>query len=165
MNTAGGAIYIIVISSAKGREKDFGTQAMEMWRQWGCALLSKFGMTILKLWRWLLHKLRYTTPQLYAGPRMHRVRRLASGWGGSVDSRHPLAKPTWVQSAVFQLASELPNAGCRTLASSFNLAYASSEQRISKTWVYSLLKARAAALALARRKSKRQGGSSPDISP
>jgi putative transposase len=92
----------------------------------------------------------------YSDPRMHAVRRLAAGWGGSGDSRHPLVKPDWVKSAVLQLAHDLPNVGCRTLANSFNLAHAPSNQTVSKTWVASLLKARAAALALARRKSRRR---------
>jgi transposase InsO family protein len=41
------------------------------------------------------------------------------------------------------------------LASNFNLAHAPSGQRVSKTWVASLLKARATAIAQARRKSQR----------
>jgi putative transposase len=41
------------------------------------------------------------------------------------------------------------------LANNFNIAHAPSGQRISKTWVASLLKAREVALALARRKSRR----------
>lgn len=60
--------------------------------------------------------------------------------------------------AVLQLAHDLPpRTGCRTVADSFDLAYASSGQTISKTWVAKLLKARAAALALARRKSRLGG--------
>jgi putative transposase len=55
-----------------------------------------------------------------------------------------------------QLAHDLPNAGCRALANNFNLAHAASNQTVSKTWVASLLKARSAALALARRKSRRR---------
>jgi hypothetical protein len=74
----------------------------------------------------------------YTGPRTHPVRCMAAGWGGSSSSRHPLAKPGWVKAAVLQLAQDLPNAGCRTLSNSFNLAHAPSGQRISKTWVASL---------------------------
>jgi putative transposase len=109
--------------------------------------------------RWLLSLLlpcksqRTTT---FTGPRMYSVRRLAAGWGESGGSRHPLAKPDWVKSAVLRLAHDLPQAGCRTLAHNFNLAYAPSNQTVSKTWVASLLKARAAAIALARRKSRRR---------
>jgi putative transposase len=120
----------------------------------------------------LLCRLFYSLPgakhlPAYTGPRMHAVRRLAGGWGGSSSSRrHPLAKPDWVKAAVLQLAHDLPNAGCRSLASNFNLAHAPSGQRVSKTWVSHLLKARAAALALARRKSRcvrRSGGSGEPI--
>jgi putative transposase len=96
-----------------------------------------------------------TTLPAYTGPRMHPVRRLAAGWGDCEGNRHPLAKPDWVKSVVLQLAHDLPNAGCRTLSNSFNLAHAASNQTVSKTWVASLLKARAAALTLARRKSRR----------
>jgi putative transposase len=93
----------------------------------------------------------------YTGPRMHAVRSLALGWGGSSgNSCHPLAKPGWVKAVVLQLAHDLPNAGCLTLSNSFNLTHASSGERISKTWVASLLKARETALALARRKSQRR---------
>jgi transposase InsO family protein len=56
---------------------------------------------------------------------------------------------------VLQLAQDLPQAGCRTLANGFNLAHRDPGYSISKTWVYELLKARAAALALARVKSRR----------
>jgi putative transposase len=115
-------------------------------RQWFYALLG----LVLAVWRCLLR----SKPKPYAGSRMHRVRRLASGWGESGGIRHPLAKPEWVKSAVLQLAHDLPpRTGCRTLANSFNLAHLTSNQSVSKTWVYNLLKARAAALALARRKS------------
>lgn len=85
---------------------------------------------------------------------MYRIRRLASGWGESGGSRHPLAKPAWIKSAVLQLAHNLPQAGCRTIANSFNLAHLSSKLTVSKTWVSNLLRARSAALALARRKSR-----------
>jgi putative transposase len=109
--------------------------------------------------RWLLSILLRRKPQhasTYTGPRMPAVRRLAAGWGESGGSRHPLAKPDWVKATLLQLAHELPQAGCRTLANNFNIAHAPSGQRISKTWVASLLKAREAALALARRKSRRK---------
>jgi putative transposase len=92
----------------------------------------------------------------YSGPRMHAVRRLAAGWGASGGSSHPLAKPDWVKSAVLQLAHDLPQTGCRSIANSFNLAHTASHQSVSKTWVASLLKARSAALALARCKSQRR---------
>jgi putative transposase len=94
----------------------------------------------------------------YAGPRMHAVRRLTAGWGESGGSRHPLAKPDWVKSAVLQLAHDLPQAGCRTLANNFNLAHAPSGQRISKTWVACLLKARTTAVTLAPRRRARFAG-------
>jgi putative transposase len=94
--------------------------------------------------------------QTYTGPRTHTVRRVAAGWGESGGSSHPQAKPDWVKSAVLQLAHDLPQSGCRTLANSFNLAYAPSNQTVSKTWVASLLKAQEAALALARRKLPRR---------
>jgi putative transposase len=113
---------------------------------------------MLHLWRILLHSSWRSAPQRYPGSRMHRVRRLAVGWGESGGCRHPHTKPAWVKSAVLQLANDLPDAGCRTLASNFNLAYSSSNQTISKTWVYNLLKARAAAVGLARLKSRRRGG-------
>jgi hypothetical protein len=96
------------------------------------------------------------------GQRMHVVRRVAAGWGDCGGNRHPLAKPDWVKAAVLQLAHDLPNVGCRTLSSCFNAAHAPSGHRVSKTWVASLLKARAAALDLARRKPRRvrcSGGS------
>lgn len=86
---------------------------------------------------------------------MRRVRRLTTDWGVSDGKRHPLAKPAWVKSAVLDLAEQLPQAGCRTLANNFNLAYCTSNLTVSKTWVANLLKARAAALALARRSSMR----------
>jgi putative transposase len=92
----------------------------------------------------------------YTGPRMYAVRRLAAGWGASGGSSHPLAKPDWVKSAVLQLAHDLPQAGCRTLANNFNLAYSPSGHSVSKTWIASLLKARAAALVMARCKSQRR---------
>jgi putative transposase len=76
--------------------------------------------------------------------------------GDCAGNRHPLAKPEWVKSAVLRLAHDLPQAGCRTLAHNFNIAHAPSNQTVSKTWVASLLKARAVALALARRKSRRR---------
>jgi putative transposase len=106
--------------------------------------------------------LRYWRRQpAYSGPRMHAVRRLASGWGVSSGSngdvsRHPLAKPDWVKAAVLQLAHDLPLAGCRSLANNFNLTHTASNQTVSKTWVASLLKARSAALALARCRSRRR---------
>jgi putative transposase len=109
----------------------------------------------LRYWR-RLPWLRPSRQPAYSGPRMYAVRRLAAGWGASGGSSHPLAKPDWVKSAVLQLAHDLPQAGCRTLANSFNLAHAPSGQSVSKTWVASLLKARAAALALARCKSQRR---------
>jgi putative transposase len=109
----------------------------------------------LRYWRrhpWLRSALAPTC----TGPRMHAVRRLAAGWGASGGSSHPLAKPDWVKAAVLQLAHDLPQAGCRTLSNSFNLAHAASHQSVSKTWVASLLKARSAALALARLRSRRR---------
>ena len=111
----------------------------------------------LLFWLWkFISVLSHGSPKpSYSGPRMHHVRRLASGWGIFSGSAHPLAKPDWVKSTVLQLANDLPHAGCRMLANSFNLAHAGSGHRISKTWVYELLKARAAALALARLKSRR----------
>jgi hypothetical protein len=109
--------------------------------------------------RWMLSILLHRKVQLtpsYTGPRMHAVRRVAAAWAGSSSSCHPLAKPDWVKAAVLQLAHDLPNVGCRTLANNFNLAHVTSNQTVSKTWVASLLKAREAALALARRKSQRR---------
>lgn len=75
---------------------------------------------------------------------MQSVRRLASGWGDSAAGgfRHPLAKPDWVKSVVLQLAIDVPQAGCRTFANSFNVAHSASNQTVSKTWVAKLLKAR-----------------------
>lgn len=112
------------------------------------------------LWRWFLKLLsqffRVAPKPSYSGPRMHHVRRLAAGWGVPGSSSHSLAKPDWVKSAVLQIAQDLPHAGCRALANSFNLAYRDSGHSISKTWAYELLKARAAALALARVKSRRR---------
>jgi putative transposase len=109
----------------------------------------------LRYWR-RLPWLRPSRQPAYSGPRMYAVRRLAAGWGASGDSSHPLAKPDWVKAAVLQLAHDLPQAGCRTLSNSFNLAHAPSGQSVSKTWVASLLKARSAALGLARCKSQRR---------
>jgi putative transposase len=107
--------------------------------------------------RWLSHLwLRPALAPAYSGPRTHAVRRLATGWGASIGSSHPLAKPDWVKAAVLQLAHDLPQAGCRSLANNFNLAHAASHQSVSKTWVASLLKTRSAALALARCKSQRR---------
>lgn len=105
------------------------------------------------LLRWLIALFRGARKPRYSSPRMHHVRRLASGWASSGSGKHPMTKPDWVKSAVLQLANNLPNTGCRTLANSFNLAHASSGHSISKTWVYVLVKARACALALARMKS------------
>jgi putative transposase len=124
-------------------------------RNW---LLSAAWVLASSLIRWLLSLLlprKAHRAPTYTGPRMHAVRRLAVGWGELGGSRHPLAKPDWVKAAVLSLARDLPQAGCRTLAHNFNLAHAASNQTVSKTWVASLLKARAAALALARRKSRR----------
>jgi putative transposase len=121
---------------------------------------------LIDLVRWLLSLFaRRKALPAYTGPRMHAVRRLAAGWGDSGGNRHPLAKPDWVKSAVLQLTHDLPNAGCRTLSNSFNLAHAPSGQRVSKTWVASLLKARAAALALTRRKSRRRSRSAGSGEP
>jgi putative transposase len=107
--------------------------------------------------RWLSHLwLRPAIPLAYSGSRMYAVRRLAAGWGASGGSSHPLAKPDWVKAAVLQLAHDLPLAGCRSLANNFNLAHTASNQTVSKTWVASLLKARSAALALARCRSRRR---------
>jgi hypothetical protein len=126
-----------------------------------CARTWIFGLNrlLLAAWvlassliRWLLSLLpcrKAHRAQTYTGPRMHAVRRLAAGWAGSSSGnghrRHPLAKPDWVKSAVLQLAHDLPNVGCRTLANSFNLAHAPSGQSISKTWVASVLKAQSVA--------------------
>jgi putative transposase len=109
----------------------------------------------LRYWRrhpWLRSALAPTC----TGPRMHAVRRLAAGWGASGGSSHPLIKPDWVKAAVLQLAHDLPQAGCRSIANNFNLAHTASHQSVSKTWVASLLKARSAALALARLRSQRR---------
>lgn len=130
------------------------------------ALLPAMLPAIRHLWRILLHSGWRSAPQPCTGPRMHPVRRLASGWEESGGCRHPHTKPAWVKSAVLQLAHDLPQVGCRTISNSFSLAYASSNQTISKTWVANLLKARATALALARRKSRcigRSGGSGEPI--
>jgi putative transposase len=124
-------------------------------------LLGYFLILRMNLWR----RLRPALPPAYTGSRMHAVRRLATGWGGwgaSVGSNgqmshHPQAKPDWVKAVVLQLAHDLPNAGCRSLAHSFNLAHSASNQTVSKTWVANLLQAHAAALALARHRSQRQG--------
>jgi putative transposase len=123
--------------------------------------------SLIGLLRWLFNILaRRKAQPAYTGPRMHTVRRLATGWAGSSgSSRHPLAKPDWVKSAVLQLAHDLPNVGCRTLANSFNLAHAPSDQRVSKAWVSNLLQARAAALVLARRKSRRARSSAGSGEP
>lgn len=128
---------------------------MQRWRRWLCIWLS----TLWDVLQRMLRKWLNSSPKRYSGPRMHAARRLTSGWGNSAasGSRHPLAKPDWVKSVVLQLASDLPHVGCRTLANSFNLAHSESHQTVSKTWVASLLKARAAALALARLKSRRAG--------
>ena len=112
---------------------------------------------MLHLRRVLLHNSSSSVPQPYSGARMYCVRRLASGWGESGGSLHPLAKPAWVESVVLQLAHDLPQAGCRTLANNFNLAHSPSGQRVSKTWVANLLKARVAELALMRCRSMRIG--------
>jgi putative transposase len=126
-----------------------------MARMW-CGVRRIADALIALILRWLPFVVQRTALPTSLGPRMHAVRRLTVGWGRSNNgSNHPMAKPDWVRSAVLQFAHDLPNAGCRTLSNGFNLAHAASNQTVSKTWVSSLLKARVAALALARRRSRR----------
>jgi putative transposase len=120
-----------------------------------CALC--FAALLVEAWRVVRRLLGLAAPTPHPGPRMHQVRRVSAGWGDCGGSRHPMAKPAWVKSAIFDLAMQLPDAGCRTLANNFNLAYSMANQSVSKTWVANLLKARAAALALARRRSSGRG--------
>jgi putative transposase len=125
---------------------------------WACGAVRAALRIVRCIFRWILSVMmcRKAKPvSANTGPRMRAVRRLAAGWGDCAGNRHPLAKPDWVKAAVLQLAHDLPNAGCRALANNFNLAHAASNQTVSKTWVASLLKARSAALALARRRSRR----------
>lgn len=122
---------------------------MQRWQRWVGSLLGTLRSVRLSVLRWIRRTWLRSTRKPYSGRRMHAVRRLARGWGDSAakGNRHPLAKPDWVKSVVLQLASDLPQAGCRTLANSFNLAHCSSKLTVSKTWVAKLLKARAAAVS------------------
>jgi putative transposase len=74
-------------------------------------------------------------------------------------SSHPLAKSAWVHEQFFQLAEQLPHAGCRTLANNFNQLHSYAGQSISKSWAYERLKARRYVLALARSRSQLVGHS------
>jgi putative transposase len=95
----------------------------------------------------------------YRRPRLQQVQREASSWSTTGNSSHPLAKPVWVHEQFFQLAEQLPQAGCRTLANNFNQLHSYAGQSISKSWAYERLKARRYALALARSRSPLVGRS------
>ncbi|NJS36124.1 MAG: hypothetical protein HC765_06265 [Brachymonas sp.] len=102
------------------------------------AALVRLGVALLRQWLghlWCkvvsLHSLKLT----YTGPRMHRVRRKAAGWGDlHRSSHHPLTKPDWVRSVIIDLHTALPRAGCRSLANQFNTVHADFGFSVSKTW-------------------------------
>src|SRR5438105_127122 len=94
-------------------------------------------------WIWMWLRAHWRTP----GGRPHGFARFSAG---SVRIRCN-RKPEWVLRQLILLKAHLPNAGCRTLALTFNRVFAHREVSVSKSFVHKALREQAYAVWLARK--------------
>ncbi len=72
----------------------------------------------------------------------------------SASSHRHQCKPAWVQLELVKLKAHMPDAGCRTLALTFNRLFAHRKTSVCKTTAHKLLRDQAHAVALARREMR-----------
>jgi transposase InsO family protein len=68
--------------------------------------------------------------------------------------RHRLAKPEWVHNEVLRLKALMADAGCRSIADTFNRLYANVAMSVGKTFVSELIRKHKHAIEVLRRKIK-----------
>ena len=65
-------------------------------------------------------------------------------------------KPTWVKDKVIYLKVHLPHDGCRKIAIHFNKKYAHDNIKVSKSYVYNIIKANNYAIIKQRKELKKE---------
>lgn len=75
------------------------------------------------------------------------------------DNCHPIRsrrKPAWVTDELIRLKAHLPEAGCRTLAMTFNRLFADLDESVGKTWVAQTIQKHRYEIRVLRRKIKKR---------
>lgn len=102
--------------------------------------MAGFWLSLHWLWMWLHSILRQWQPQ-------HRFGRIEAPRPTIKSNR----KPEWVVRQLVLLKAHLPQAGCRTIALTFNRVFAHRDATVSKSFVNAVLRRNAHAVVLARR--------------
>jgi transposase InsO family protein len=97
------------------------------------------------LWIWLRATLRVHWVSRTAGrPRACRIE-------PATIAMRRRRKPEWVVRQLVLLSAHLPNAGCRTLATTFNRVFAHRDVSVSKSFAHAVMRRHAHAIAQARK--------------
>jgi putative transposase len=102
---------------------------------------------LLAVWYWLRVLFSFTTQvrQTKACPKGYRQIKPA------ITQHHCSRKPDWVLAELVRLKAHMPDAGCRTLALTFNRLFVSRQMSVCKSTAHKLLRNQAYAVLLARR--------------
>lgn len=112
-------------------------------------------MVVFELAAWLLLVIWHGLYAVFGFTRqMHRPKARPKGYRQikpATANHRSRSKPDWVLAELIRLKAQMPDAGCRTLALTFNRLFASRQMSVCKSTAHKLLRNQAYAVLLARR--------------